>query len=113
MPSNYVFEDKRKHKYVTRAVTYYIQRITEPMDSKPREYRSIRKMSIELGISDFQIREFVKSRNESAYLRSKTDNILYLIKKPVKDIAITNTIEQVVPSGVKCLDVSYLIIQNM
>ena len=31
----------------------------------------------------------------------------------VKDIAITNTIEQVVPSGVKCLDVSYLIIQNM
>ena len=75
MASHYVHEDQRKHKYVTRAQTYYIKRITEPMDYEDRKYKSISKMSEELGISDY----LIKSR----------DGILYLLKKPVKDLAIS------------------------
>lgn len=94
MASHYVHEDNRKHRYVTRAVTYYVQRITEPMDKVDRKYKSITKMSKELGISDFQIRQFVKSRKDSEYVRSKTDNVLYLLKRPVKDIAITARLDE-------------------
>jgi predicted transcriptional regulator len=89
MASHYVHEDNRKHKYVTRACTYPIRRITEPMDDKDRLYKSITKMSEETGISDYQIRQFVQSHKEQAYLRSKTDGVLYLIKRPVKDLAIS------------------------
>lgn len=87
MASHYVHEDQRKHRYVTRAQTYYIKRITEPMDADDRKYKSITKMSKELLISDYIIRQFVHSKKESAYLKSK-DDVLYLIKKPVKDLAI-------------------------
>lgn len=89
MASHYVHEDNRKHKYVTRAVTYAIRRITEPSDTKDRTYKSITRMSQELGLSDHQLREFVKSKKESTYLRSKTDDVLYLVKRPVKDLAIS------------------------
>lgn len=89
MASHYVHEDNRKHKYVTRAVTYYIQRITEPTDSTDRPYKSITKLCEELQLSEYKVREFVKSRKESAYIRSKHTQILYLIKRPVKDLAIT------------------------
>jgi len=89
MPSHFVNEDNRKHKYTTRACTYRIQRITEPMDKADREYRSIREMSLDLQISDYAIRQFVKSRIESQYIRSKQTGILYLLKRPTKDVAIT------------------------
>lgn len=89
MPSHFVKEEQRKHKYTTRACSYRIQRITEPMDLVDREYRSIREMSEELQISDYAIRNFIKSRIESQYIRSKRTGVLYLLKRPVKDIAIT------------------------
>jgi len=89
MASHYVHEDNRKHKYTTRACTYLIQRITEPMDATYREYRSIREMSQDLKISDYAIRAFIKSRIESQYIRSKQTGILYLLKRPTKDVAIT------------------------
>ena len=89
MPSHFVHEEKRKHKYTTRACTYLIQRITEPMDKVDRRYRSITKMEEELGISKYLIKEFIKSREESAYIRSKRDGVLYLLKKPERDLAIS------------------------
>lgn len=92
MASHYVHEDNRKHKYVTRAVTYYVQRITEPTDTTDRAYKSITKMCNELDISEFKVRNFVKARKESAYIKSKT-GILYLLKRPVKDLAITARID--------------------
>lgn len=88
MASHYVHEDNRKHKYVTRAVTYYVQRITDPIDTTDRTYKSVVKMCNELKLSDFKIRNFIKSKRESAYFKSK-DGILYLVKRPVKDLAIT------------------------
>lgn len=81
-------EENRKNKYYTRSQTYVIQRITEPVDLTDRHYRSIRKMANELNISEFKIREFIKTREESKYVRSK-DNVLFLLKKPIKDVAIT------------------------
>jgi len=89
MASHFVNEDNRKHRYTTRACTYRIQRITEPMDQVDRTYKSIREMSIELKISDYAIRQFVKSREESKYIRSKQTGVLYLLKRPSKDLAIT------------------------
>lgn len=94
MSSHYVHEDNRKHKYVTRAVTYYVQRITEPTDNADRPYKSITKMCAELQLSDFKVREFVRSRKESAYIRSKATGVLYLLKRPVKDLAITARIAE-------------------
>lgn len=88
MASHYVHEDQRKHKYVTRAQTYYIKRITEPMDYEDRKYKSISKMAEDLCISDYLIRQFVHSKKDSTYLKSR-DGILYLLKKPVKDLAIS------------------------
>ena len=89
MASHFVKEEQRKHRYTTRACTYHVQRITEPMDPVDREYRSIREMSEELQISDYSIRNFVKSHVESQYIRSRKTGILYLLKRPTKDVAIT------------------------
>ena len=89
MASHFVKEDQRKHRYTTRACTYLVQRITEPTDKTDRRYRSIREMSVDLQISDHKIREFVKSHVQEQYIRSNQTGILYLLKRPVKDIAIT------------------------
>ena len=89
MASHFVNEDNRKHRYTTRACTYRIQRITEPMDQVDREYKSIREMSIDLKLSDYAIREFVKSHANNQYIRSKQTGILYMLKRPEKDLAIT------------------------
>ncbi len=89
MASHFVKEDYRKHRYTTRACTYFIQRITEPTDMVDREFKSIREMATELKISDPAIRKFVKSHNESQYIRSRETGILYLLKKPAKDIVIS------------------------
>lgn len=89
MASHYVNEDNRKLKYRTRACSYFIQRITEPTDTVDREYRSIRAMSLELKLSDPAIRKFVDSGLEYQYIRSKQTGILYLLKRPEKDLAIT------------------------
>jgi len=88
MASHYVHEDQRKHKYVTRAQTYYIKRITDPADANYQEYKSITKMCKECGVSDYLTRAFIKEKKDSVYLKSK-DGILYLLKKPVKDLAIS------------------------
>ena len=88
MASHYVHEYNRKHKYTTRSVTYYIQRITDPIDKTDRAYKSITKMCKELNISEYKVRDFVRERKESEYIKSK-DGILYLMKRPVKDLAIT------------------------
>lgn len=88
MASHYVHEDNRKLKYVTRAVTYPIQRITEPSDNEDRKYRSIEKMCAELHLSQYKVRAFVKDKKDSSYIRS-SDGVLYLLKKPIKDVAIT------------------------
>lgn len=89
MASHFVKEDYRKHRYATRAVTYRVQRLSEPMDLEDREYRSIREMSTDLKISDYAIRNFVKSHDEAMYIRSRQTGILYMLKKPIKDVAIT------------------------
>lgn len=89
MPSHFVKEDYRKRRYVTRAKTFLIKRITEPTDTEDRKYKSITKMASELELSDYLIRNFVKSNKESEYIRSKKTNILYLLKKPIRDIAAT------------------------
>lgn len=87
MARSYVNELDRKHKYSTRACAYFIKRITEPTDLVPKEYRSIRQMAEELKLSDPAIRKFVKSGDDSMYIRSKQTGILYLLTKPIKDCA--------------------------
>lgn len=88
MGKSYVKEDFRKHKYSARAVTYLIQRISQPMDLEDRQYRSIKKMAEELNLPENTIRTFAKSGKESQYIYSKT-GLLFLLKKPIKDVAIT------------------------
>lgn len=88
MGKSYVKEDFRKHKYSARAVTYLIQRISQPMDLEDRQYRSIKKMAEELNLPENTIRTFTKSEKESQYIYSK-NGLLYLLKRPIKDVAIT------------------------
>ena len=88
MGKSYVKEDFRKNKYSARAVTYLIQRISQPMDLEDRHYRSIKKMSEELNLPENTIRTFAKSEKESQYIYSK-NGLLYLLKRPIKDVAIT------------------------
>ena len=89
MASHYVHEENRKHKYATRAVTYYVQQISPVMESTDRIYKSATKMCQELKISDYKVRAFLRSHKETTYIRSKATDILYLLKRPVKDLAIT------------------------
>ena len=88
MPSKYVKEYQRKHKYSTRACSYYIKRISEPIEKEFQVYKSIRTMTTELKLSDSKVRAFFKSGEESAYIRSTTTGILYQLKRAKKDIAI-------------------------
>ena len=87
MPSSYVKEYQRKHKYGIRSCTYSIKRISEPIDQDFREYRSVRKMTEELKLSEPAIRAFYKkSDKDSMYIRSKVTDVLYMVIKPKKDI---------------------------
>ncbi len=86
MASHYVHEYDRKHAYKTRAVTYPVQRMS---DNKTLEFRSIAKMCEELDLSDFKVRQFYRSKKESTYIRNKSKDKLYFLKRPIKDIAIT------------------------
>ena len=85
MASHYVHDYDRKHHYVTRSATYCAKRLA---DNKDFQFRSISKMSEELNISDYKIRKFYETRRESTYIHNKNGE-LFLIKKPIKDVAIT------------------------
>lgn len=88
MANSYVKTENRKHRYATRAVTYYVQRISEPMDSEAREYRSIARMAEELRIPENTIRTFAKSGRQSQYVYAR-DGVLWMLHAPKKDVAIT------------------------
>lgn len=89
MSTSYVKQENRKRKYSTRAVTYYIQRITEPMDDKPRAYRSIARLAEETNVPENTVRTFAKSQKESQYIYSKDGLVLYILRRPERDVAIT------------------------
>ena len=89
MANSYVKEDDRKHKYSTRSQIYLIQRITDPSDYVDQEYNSARTMCKTLQISERTVKDFMNSDLESRYIRSKKTGILYLLKKPIKEIVLT------------------------
>ena len=87
MASHFVKENNRKRKYASRAITYHVEMIHDGRTTE-LTYRSLSKLIKELELSDYKVRKFVKAqRDESIYLRSNKTGILYLIKKPVRDLA--------------------------